>query len=123
MSNNKAFARMPSDSATRKSNGRNHMAISRRLALIVIGVLGCTAAPAAKAAETWPSRPVMLVVPFPAGSATDAVARKLAEGWSAALHQPFIVENKPGADGIIAARSVARAEGDGYTLFVTTNTT
>jgi len=99
------------------------MAISRRLALIVIGVLGCTAAPAAKAAETWPSRPVMLVVPFPAGSATDAVARKLAEGWSAALHQPFIVENKPGADGIIAARSVARAEGDGYTLFVTTNTT
>jgi len=99
------------------------MAITRRrLTLILVGLLGC-AAPTAAPAETWPSRPVMLVVPFPAGSATDSVARKLAEGWSAAFHQPFIVENKPGADGIIAARAVARAEGDGYTVFVTTNTT
>jgi len=99
------------------------MAISkRRLAVILVGLLGCAVSPAASA-QTWPSRPVMLVVPFPAGSATDSVARKLAEGLSAALHQPFIVENKPGADGIIAARAVARAEGDGYTIFVTTNTT
>jgi tripartite-type tricarboxylate transporter receptor subunit TctC len=99
------------------------MAMSRRcLGLILVVLLGCVA-PSVAPAEGWPSRPVMLVVPFPAGSATDSVARKLAEGWSAAFHQPFVVENKPGADGIIAARAVARAEGDGYTIFVTTNTT
>jgi putative tricarboxylic transport membrane protein len=74
-------------------------------------------------AEQYPSRPVTLLVPFPAGSATDSVARKLAEGLRAAFNQPFIIENKPGADGIIAARQAARAEPDGYTLFVTTNTT
>lgn len=91
------------------------------LGLGLMGLMACTAPSAA--ADPWPSRPVMLVVPFPAGSATDSVARKLAEGWSAAFHQPFIVENKPGADGIIAARAVARAEGDGHTIFVTTNTT
>ena len=99
------------------------MAISTRAQTFILGcLLGC-AAPSAALAETWPSRAVMLVIPFPAGSATDSVARKLAEGWSAAFNQPFIVENKPGADGIIAARAVARAEGDGYTLFITTNTT
>ena len=99
------------------------MAISTRALTFILGcLLGC-AAPSAALAETWPSRAVMLVIPFPAGSATDSVARKLAEGWSAAFNQPFIVENKPGADGIIAARAVARAEGDGYTLFITTNTT
>jgi tripartite-type tricarboxylate transporter receptor subunit TctC len=74
-------------------------------------------------AEQYPARPVMLLVPFPPGSATDIVARKLAEGLRAAFNQPFIIENKPGADGIIAARQAARAEPDGYTLFVTTNTT
>src|SRR5258708_29289645 len=72
--------------------------------------------------ETYPARPVTLMVAFPPGSATDIVARKLAEGLRAAFNQPFIIENKPGADGIIAARQAARAEPDGYTLFVTTNT-
>src|SRR5437868_6261719 len=111
MSNNKAFYRR-----AKKPSGRKHMAISRRrLTLVLVGLIGCSA-PSIMMAQGWPSRPVMLVVPFPAGSATDSVARKLAEGWSAALHQPFIVENKPGADGIIAARAVARAEGDGYTI-------
>jgi len=94
----------------------------RRTILTLIGLSAC-ALPSLSMAQTWPSRVVTLVVPFPAGSATDSVARKLAEGWSAAFNQPFIVENKPGGDGIIAARSVARAEPDGYTLFVTTNTT
>lgn len=75
------------------------------------------------AAQSYPSRPVTLLVPFPAGSATDGVARKLAEGLRGALGQPFIIENKPGGDGIIAARQAARAESDGYTIFVTTNTT
>jgi tripartite-type tricarboxylate transporter receptor subunit TctC len=74
-------------------------------------------------AETYPSRVVTLLVPFPAGSATDGVARKIAEGLQVAFKQSFIVENKPGGDGIIAARQAARAEPDGYTIFITTNTT
>jgi tripartite-type tricarboxylate transporter receptor subunit TctC len=73
--------------------------------------------------DSYPQRPVTLVVPFPAGSATDAVARKIAEGFQKALGQSFVVENKAGADGIIAARAVTAAAPDGYTLFITTNTT
>lgn len=74
-------------------------------------------------AQTYPSKVVTLLVPFPPGSATDSVARKLAEGLRAAFGQPFIIENKPGGDGILAARMAARAEPDGLTIFVTTNTT
>jgi len=73
-------------------------------------------------AQTYPSRPVKLIVPFPAGSATDQVARLAGAQLQEALHQPFIVENKPGAQGAIAAAEVARAAPDGYTLMVTTNT-
>ena len=72
--------------------------------------------------QTYPSSPVKLVVPFPAGSATDQVARLTGSELQAALGQPFVVENKPGAQGGIAAAEVARAAPDGYTLMVTTNT-
>ena len=75
------------------------------------------------AQESYPMRPVTIVVPFPAGSATDAVARKLAESLRVQLGQNFVIENKAGADGIVAARFVAAAQPDGYTLFITTNTT
>ena len=73
-------------------------------------------------AQTYPSRPVKLVVPFPAGSATDQIARVLGHELQSALGQPFIVENKAGAQGGIAAAEVAKAAPDGYTLMVTTNT-
>jgi tripartite-type tricarboxylate transporter receptor subunit TctC len=73
-------------------------------------------------AQPYPSRPVKLVVPFPAGSATDQVARVLGQQLQEALKQPFVVENKAGAQGSIAAAEVARAAADGYTLMVTTNT-
>jgi tripartite-type tricarboxylate transporter receptor subunit TctC len=73
-------------------------------------------------AQTYPSRPVKLVVPFPAGSATDQIARVMGRELQEALGQPFVVENKPGAQGSIAATEVARSAPDGYTLMVTTNT-
>jgi len=73
-------------------------------------------------AQPYPSRPVKLVVPFPAGSATDQVARVLGQQLQEVLKQPFVVENKAGAQGSIAAAEVARAAPDGYTLMVTTNT-
>jgi tripartite-type tricarboxylate transporter receptor subunit TctC len=72
--------------------------------------------------QTYPSKPVKLVVPFPAGSATDQVARLIGSQLQEALGQPFIVENKAGAQGGIAAAEVARAAPDGYTVMVTTNT-
>ena len=73
-------------------------------------------------AQTYPSRPVKLVVPFPAGSATDQIARVVGHELQSALGQPFVVENKAGAQGGIAAAEVAKAAPDGYTLMVTTNT-
>jgi len=74
-------------------------------------------------AASYPSRRINLVVPFPAGSATDAVTRRLAESIGAATNAAVLVENKPGADGNLAALSVLKAEADGYTVFVTTNST
>jgi len=73
-------------------------------------------------AQSYPSKPVKLIVPFPAGSATDQIARIAGAELQAALGQPFVVENKAGAQGGIAAAEVAKAAADGYTLMLTTNT-
>lgn len=70
-------------------------------------------------ALAYPDRPVKVVVPFPAGSQTDLVARLVAQQLAAQLGGAFVVENKPGASGTIAASQVARANPDGYTLLMT----
>ena len=77
--------------------------------------------PATVGAQSYPSKPIRLVVPFPAGSTTDMVARTYATHVSQALGQPIVIENKAGADGLIAGQEVARAAGDGHTLFLATN--
>jgi len=77
---------------------------------------------AAAAQPGYPSGPVTLVVPFAAGSGTDSVARAVASGLSARLKQPVLVDNKPGANAQLAAQFVTKAKPDGYTLFMTTNT-
>src|SRR3954471_19187024 len=73
----------------------------------------------ARAAE-WPTRPVKFVVPFAAGGTTDILARVVAAKISEEFGQQFIVENKPGAGGNIAADYVAKADPDGYTFVVGT---
>ena len=70
------------------------------------------------AADTWPEKPVRIVVPLTVGSATDVMARTVAQKLSVELGQSFIVENKPGAAGTIGVGTVARARPDGYTLLV-----
>src|SRR5437879_8388259 len=90
------------------------------LSFLVVLIWTCIAG---ASAESYPSRRINLVVPFPAGSATDAVTRRLAESIGAATNAAVLVENKPGADGNLAALSVLKAEADGYTVFVTTNST
>lgn len=79
--------------------------------------------PSASAQEVWPSKPVRVVIPFGPGSATDIVARAVSEELRAELGQAFVVENRAGANGFIAAETVARAAPDGYTLFITSSTT
>ena len=69
-------------------------------------------------AQTYPSRPVKIIVPFTPGSATDVMARIVGERLNAAWGQPVVVENRPGAGGTIGIRDTARAEPDGYTLAV-----
>src|SRR5262245_26507162 len=87
-----------------------------RYALLALLVTTCAQA------QRYPTHPVKLIVPFPAGSATDQVARLTGAELQAALGQPFVVENKAGAQGAIAAAEVAKAAPDGYSILVTTNT-
>ena len=73
-------------------------------------------------AQSYPSRPVKIVVPFPAGGPLDFTTRLLTDRLSANMKQPFIVENRPGAAGNIGTDAVAKASGDGYTLLVVLDT-
>src|SRR5215471_16761557 len=91
-------------------------------ALRIIFTLCLTAMLAAAAcAQGYPSRPIMLVVPYPPGGGNDVIARIVAGKMSAALGREIVVENHGGAGGTIATRQVARAAPDGYTLLVATS--
>jgi tripartite-type tricarboxylate transporter receptor subunit TctC len=92
--------------------------LSALLAIFVVAI-----AAERGAAQTYPAKVIKFVVAFGSGSATDALARIVAEHASRTLGQPIIVDNMGGANGVIAAQNVARARPDGYTVLISTNTT
>lgn len=103
------------------------MARSRRLlgglGTVVLAAAAVLSADLAQAQSTWPTKLVTLIVPFPAGSATDQLARVLAEQLRKDLGQPVVIDNKPGANGSIGTAAAAKASKDGQTFLVATSTT
>jgi tripartite-type tricarboxylate transporter receptor subunit TctC len=91
------------------------MTLTRRMALPALAAL---AAMPASAQAAWPARPIRIVIPYPPGGASDIIARLLAPHMTELLGQPWVVENRPGANGFIAAEQVARSAPDGYTLLM-----
>jgi tripartite-type tricarboxylate transporter receptor subunit TctC len=85
----------------------------------LIALAGTISGPAAAQNANWPGKPIRMIVPFPAGSFTDTVARVVSEHLSKSLGQPVIVDNKAGANGLIGVAEAARAAPDGYTLLLT----
>jgi tripartite-type tricarboxylate transporter receptor subunit TctC len=90
------------------------MSCLRRLALAAFLAMLTSAAHA----QTYPARPIRLILPFPPGGATDVIARTVGQPLAARLGQPVVVENRPGSNGNIAAETVARSRPDGYTLLL-----
>ena len=85
--------------------------------------LAATAASSQAFAQAWPAKPIRIIVPFPAGQATDILARMMADQLTKALGQQVIAENRPGAGGQIGADVAAKAAPDGYTLLMVTIST
>src|SRR5687768_5226017 len=94
-------------------------AITRRSAVAAAILLGSAGA----WAQAYPDKPIRAVVPFAAGSATDQIGRAFAEKMAQTLGQPIVIDNKPGANGMLGADSVAKAPADGYTILIGTNST
>lgn len=96
---------------------------NRRAIVGLLAAVPLATATLAQAQSDWPSRPVRIIVSYPAGQSTDIATRYLAEKLTKALGQSFFVENRPGASGNIGTAFAARATPDGYTLFMGTNAT
>lgn len=96
--------------------------IDKRMLVIAIVALGFAASAPSAAAQSYPSRPIKLIVPFPAGGPPDALARLVAHQISSQLGQTVIVDNRPGAGATIGTRAAANAEPDGYTLLLASTT-
>jgi tripartite-type tricarboxylate transporter receptor subunit TctC len=93
---------------------------TRRLFLALFAILAVLGIAQPGRSESWPQRPVRIVVPFAPGGNTDGIARIVAQRLGEAFKQPFVVENRAGAGGAIAADAVARSPADGYTLIMAT---
>jgi tripartite-type tricarboxylate transporter receptor subunit TctC len=110
-------APVSSSRPTARSSRRRQLAIGLLAApALAAALLG----PSAVNAQSFPSKPLRLVVPFAPGGNTDVVARLLAAKMAEQMGQPVVVENRPGANGIVGSESVAKSPGDGYSLLVVT---
>src|SRR5690349_17911626 len=90
----------------------------RKFLHLAAGAAALPAVSRVRTAQAHPSRPVRIIVPLPAGQATDTIARLMGQSLSERLGQPVVVENRTGAGGNIRAESVVRAAPDGYTLLL-----
>jgi len=97
--------------------------IARVLAISTLSTLATMTLPLPAAAQSYPTKPIVFVVPFAAGSATDQLARALGQSITEQTKQAVVVDNKAGASGMMAAQASARSAPDGYTVLITTNTT
>jgi len=97
---------------------RDQRAMARRQAYFISLLFAALVAASDACSQAWPDRPVKIIVPYAAGGTSDGVGRLLAARLGDVFGQPFIIENRPGASGAIAAEAVMRAPPDGYTLFL-----
>ena len=97
------------------------MNLTKFSAALCGGVLALGALAEPVCAQGYPTRPIKLLVPFTPGGGTDLLARVVAQKMSESLGQPIVVDNRPGANTLIATEAVARAAPDGYTLIMQTN--
>ena len=107
----------------RLSMWQNVCASIRSVAWVLASTVIATTAPHALGQQSYPNRPLHLIVPYPPGALTDLLARAIADRLGASLGHPVVVENKPGAGTLVGAEYVAKQPPDGYTLLMATSTT